>query len=121
MSANDPPLNKTPLNDTTAGEAVVFQVRRNDEASRYEAFLGTDLIGFADFHATGSVPDSEIAIVLPHVEIDTRHEGRGYASQLTKATLDDLRARGLSQVVPHCPYVRAWIARHPEYQDLVPR
>lgn len=114
MNAND-----TPLNETTADEAVVLQVRRNDAASRYEAFLGADRIGVADFHATAGEPDSGGSIVLPHVEVDSSHEGNGYASQLTQATLDDLRGRGVSQVVPQCPYVRAWITRHPAYQDLV--
>jgi hypothetical protein len=32
--------------------------------------------------------------------------------------LDDIRARGL-QVVPICPFVRAYIRRHPDDADLV--
>lgn len=106
-------------NSTSSDAADVLQVRRNDEASRYEAFLGADQIGFAVFSTTGSEPERANATVLPHVEIDACHEGNGYASQLTKATLDDLRTRGVTQVLAQCPYVRAWIARHPEYQDLV--
>jgi uncharacterized protein len=34
--------------------------------------------------------------------------------------LDDIRSRGL-QVVPLCPFVAAYIRRHPEYEDLVTR
>ncbi|WP_420803744.1 GNAT family N-acetyltransferase [Saccharopolyspora erythraea] len=33
--------------------------------------------------------------------------------------LDSARERGL-EVLPHCPFVRSWIARHPEYLELVP-
>jgi predicted GNAT family acetyltransferase len=34
--------------------------------------------------------------------------------------LDDIRSRGL-KVVPLCPFVAAYIRRHPEYEDLVAR
>jgi uncharacterized protein len=30
-----------------------------------------------------------------------------------------VRAKGAA-VLPYCPYVRAWIRRHPAYIDLVP-
>ncbi|UIJ34602.1 GNAT family N-acetyltransferase [Allobranchiibius sp. GilTou73] len=88
-------------------------VRRDEERSRYEAYLGDERIGVADFEQVGA------AVLLPHVEIDPRHEGQGHASQLTRATLDDLRARGITRIVPQCPFVRMWVTRHPEYQDLV--
>jgi predicted GNAT family acetyltransferase len=32
--------------------------------------------------------------------------------------LADLRGRGL-KIVPICPFVRAYLQRHPEYGDLV--
>lgn len=91
----------------------VLVVRRDDEHGRYEAFLHDERIGLADFGAVDG------AVVLPHLEIEPRHEGRGYASALTRAVLDDLRSHGVSRIVPSCPYVRAWVSRHPEYQDLV--
>lgn len=33
--------------------------------------------------------------------------------------LEDVRRRGW-QLRPFCPYVKAYIAEHPEYPDLVP-
>jgi len=36
-----------------------------------------------------------------------------------RGALDDVRALGLRQVLPLCPFVKAWIARHREYRDLV--
>jgi len=39
-------------------------------------------------------------------------------SQLVAATLEDIRSRGLS-IVAICPFVRAYIRRHPEFADLV--
>lgn len=90
-----------------------LQVRRSDEHSRYEAFVGTEQVGVADFQEVDG------SVLLPHVEVQPQFEGRGYASALTRGTLDDLRSRGVTAVVPRCPYVRAWIAKHPDYRDLV--
>ena len=53
-----------------------------------------------------------------HTEVDPAFEGHGIAGMLARAGLDDARSRGV-QIVPLCPYVNAWIARHPDYSDLV--
>ena len=45
-------------------------------------------------------------------------EGRGIAGAITRHALDYSREQGW-KVIPNCPYVAAWIKRHPEYQNLV--
>jgi predicted GNAT family acetyltransferase len=55
---------------------------------------------------------------LIHTEVVPAAEGTGVGSQLVAATLEDLRSRGLS-IVAICPFVRAYIRRHPEFADLV--
>ena len=57
-------------------------------------------------------------IIYVHTEVPPELEGHGIAGALAKRALDDARAAGLV-VVPRCPYVRAYIERHPEYADLV--
>jgi predicted GNAT family acetyltransferase len=57
------------------------------------------------------------AIVMTHAEVHPSIEGRGIGGQVVRAALDDARARGL-RVVPRCPFVHAYIRRHPEYRDL---
>ena len=47
-----------------------------------------------------------------------RFEGRGLASILIPDALDDVRAHGLT-IVPQCPFVRAYVDRHPEVTDLL--
>ncbi|MBC6461755.1 GNAT family N-acetyltransferase [Actinomadura sp. HBU206391] len=79
---------------------------------RYEVQVDGELAGYADYQVT---PD---AMVLPHVEVLPRLEGRGLGGTLARAALDDARRRGL-QVLPLCPFVRDWIVRHPDYADLV--
>ncbi|MBU4335186.1 MAG: N-acetyltransferase, partial [Actinobacteria bacterium] len=33
-------------------------------------------------------------------------------------SLDQVRASGRT-IVAYCPYVRTWLTRHPDYQDLL--
>ena len=42
---------------------------------------------------------------------------RGLGTALVTGALDDARARGL-RVVPLCPFVDAFMRRHPEYADV---
>lgn len=81
-------------------------------ASRYEARVGDELLGIAEYRLTRDV------ITFLHTEVLPAAEGRGVGSQLARTALDDARARGL-RVRPLCPFISAYIRRHPEYQDLV--
>jgi len=53
-----------------------------------------------------------------HTETPTQARGQGLASQLTAGVLQIARARGL-KVIPRCAFVRAYIAKHPEFRDLL--
>ena len=88
-------------------------VRDNPEESRYELWLGDTLVG----HAAYRLRDDG-RIVLTHTEVDEACEGRGLGSALVRAALEDARERGL-RVVPRCPFVDAYIRRHPEFEELV--
>jgi hypothetical protein len=57
-------------------------------------------------------------IVLVHTEVPPALNGRGIAGQLARAALEHARANGLA-VVAICPFVRAYLERHPEYADLI--
>ena len=83
------------------------------EAKRYEAKIGDEVAGFVEYILAGST------IVLAHTEVDPAHEGQGIGGQLARAVLDDIRSRGDLEVVPTCPFIDGWIAKHPDYVDLV--
>jgi len=53
-----------------------------------------------------------------HTEVQPELGGKGIGSRLVKGALDRVRAEGL-KVVAVCPFVKAWIAGHPEYKDLL--
>lgn len=57
-------------------------------------------------------------IIFTHTGVPDELEGRGIGSALLKTGLTYARENGL-EVVPLCPFVRGYIERKPEYQDLV--
>jgi predicted GNAT family acetyltransferase len=89
------------------------EVFDNPAESRYDVTVDGRLAGSSFYHDRGDVRS------FNHTEIDPAYEGRGLGSRLIRGALDDTRARGLS-VLPFCPFVHAFIARHPDYLDLVP-
>jgi predicted GNAT family acetyltransferase len=60
----------------------------------------------------------QTVIDLIHTGVPPDLEGRGIGSLLAKFALEDARQQNL-KVIPSCPFVRAYLKRHPEYQDLV--
>lgn len=83
------------------------------EQHRFEILAGGTVAGFADYQLRGD------SIMFTHTQIDEAYEGKGLGSVLVKHALDSARERGLG-VLPLCPFVRSWIARHPDYVALVP-
>lgn len=57
-------------------------------------------------------------VVLIHTEVPEALSGQGIGSKLVRGTLDQLRADG-DEIVPRCEFVAAYIARHPEYEDMI--
>ena len=55
---------------------------------------------------------------LIHTNVPEELEGRGVGSRLARFALEEARRRRL-RVWPDCPFVAAYIRRHPEYLDLV--
>jgi predicted GNAT family acetyltransferase len=54
-----------------------------------------------------------------HTEVEPEYAGQGLGDELAREALDDVRRRGLI-LVPLCPFIAAYIRRHPsDYLDLV--
>ena len=60
-------------------------------------------------------------ITFLHTEIDPEFAEHGLGSKLVKASLDDVRATSTDRVIAVCPFVRAYLRRHPEDEDLLSR
>ncbi|WP_405020072.1 N-acetyltransferase [Kitasatospora sp. NBC_00070] len=97
------------MSGTIGTESV--EVEDVEAADRFEARIDGALAGFAEYIRSGKL------VVYPHTVVDPAFEGRGIGGALARAALDDARKRGLP-VLATCPFIKAWMIRHPEYADL---
>src|SRR5580704_13909804 len=86
-------------------------VRDNTALTRFELDAG-GVTAFTNYRTDGGV------ISLLHTQTPPQARGQGLASQLTAGVLQIARGRGL-KVIPRCAFVRAYIAKHPEFRDLL--
>jgi predicted GNAT family acetyltransferase len=87
------------------------QVTKNSADGQFEIHVDDEV-------ATLAYSEREGKIYLIHTEVPKPLEGRGYASAHAKTAQDYAREHQLT-VVPFCPFVRAYLQRHPEYSSLV--
>ncbi|GAA2978524.1 GNAT family N-acetyltransferase [Streptomyces fulvorobeus] len=88
------------------------QIVDSTEANRYEALVDGKVAGFAEYIRTKSL------IAFVHTEVNAGYEGQGIGTALVRSSLETARADGLD-VLSVCPFYTGWIARHPEYRDLL--
>jgi hypothetical protein len=87
-------------------------VTDNAERERYEIHVDGSLAGFAEYRGHTDTR------TFTHTEVDERYEGQGIGGRLVHDALEDAREKGL-KVIPMCPFVKAYMGRHPEFLDLV--
>ena len=86
-------------------------VRDNTERHRFE--LDADgHVAFSNYKRDGCT------LTIMHTEVPKELNGQGIGSALARGLLDIARAQGL-KVVALCPFVAGYIAKHPEYADLL--
>jgi len=88
-----------------------YKVTDNKEQSRYEIEL-PDNTAFISYHWRNDNRE------LMHTEVPQQYEGKGIASTLAKFVFEDARESG-QKVVVYCPYLAAYLKKHPEYNDVV--
>jgi predicted GNAT family acetyltransferase len=98
-----------------AGMAAPEHIEVTDasDRERYELSLDGDVVGLTAYRARPGL------IAFVHTEVDERVRGCGLGDRLIRFALEDARARGLA-VLPFCPFVKAFIERHREFEALVP-
>jgi predicted GNAT family acetyltransferase len=57
-------------------------------------------------------------ITFTHTEVPPALSGRGIGSKLARGALEAARVQGL-KVVAKCPFVSAYMGKHPEFNDLL--
>ena len=87
-----------------------LEVTHNAEKYRFEAWIDNQLSKL-DYLL------DEDTIVMTHVGVYPEHRGQGVAGKLVEIALNYAEENSL-RVIPMCPYVAAYIRRHPQYIDL---
>jgi predicted GNAT family acetyltransferase len=88
-------------------------VRNDPDRSRYELLDEDTVIGKAhwvDFDAPAGAQR-----IFYHTVVVDAYAGQGLASRLAHEALDDTIEAGLA-IVPVCPYIKAWLRKHRDYQ-----
>jgi predicted GNAT family acetyltransferase len=88
-----------------------MDVVENPGQNRFELKLdgGTALVAYRR--------DGE-RLVLVHTEVPEQFAGQGVGSKLAKGVFELLRASGRKAVV-RCEFLKGWLAKHPDYNDVV--
>lgn len=86
-------------------------VRDNKERHRFE-LDAEGHVAFSEYRRDAGT------LTVMHTEVPSALNGKGIGSALVRGLLDIARAEKL-KVVPRCPFVAGYIAKHPEYADLL--
>lgn len=92
-------------------ELIPLEVIKNEKTARFELTVD-GYIAFIDYKQEGE------AIKLIHTEVPEELAGKGIAVALVEKTLVYLEEHKNS-LFPYCPYVFAYIKRHPEWKRIV--
>ncbi len=87
-------------------------IERDDDAHRFELTVDGELAGYAKYRLEPG------RIVFTHTVVDPARNGQGLGSRLARHVLDDAVSRGL-RIVPRCPFIAAYLRKHPGYEDSV--
>jgi predicted GNAT family acetyltransferase len=90
-----------------------FEVTNDEAAGRFQAVVD-GYTAELTYRVTGD------RMVITHTGVPPAIEGRGIGSALVRAAVEDATARDLT-IVPLCPFVGAWLDRHPESKVKVAR
>jgi uncharacterized protein len=94
-------------------EAMV-EVSDVPDENRFVVKVDGAVAGFLRYRLQG---DQFVAV---HTEIDPAFSGQGLGGTLVTNVLDNVRDTGL-RLLPLCPFVKGFLEKHPEYNDLVVR
>ena len=91
-------------------------VIHDETGSRFVLMRGDQELGEAAYETR-----DDGGIVFTHTEIKPEIQERGLGSKLVAGALDQVRASTDARVGATCPFVRNYLAEHPEYEDLTTR
>jgi predicted GNAT family acetyltransferase len=87
------------------------------DASRYEIVAEGETMPVAFVDYALREPST---VLLMHTEVRPELEGRGVGTRTARLVVDHVRDSGIKASVG-CPFLTAWLRRHPDQQDILAR
>ena len=101
---------------TDGGAPIAIEREEGDSKGRYVARVeGEPDLGEAEMTYTRSGAST---IIIDHTGVPGTMRGRGVGEALVERGVTDARTEGRS-IIPLCPFAKAVIARHAEWQDVL--
>lgn len=91
-----------------------FELEHDAAAHRYTLLVGGRPSSFTEYRPSGG----GTTLVFHHTVTPPPDRGNGYAGELIRRALDDVRASGHT-IMATCWFVDQFVSEHPEYRDLV--
>ena len=92
-----------------------LEVKHDEPGRRYYALV-ENRESVCEYGSAG--PAEDMTLDFWHTYVPPELRGKGIAEELVRQALEDVRQRGY-KVIPSCWYVRVYIDRHSQYQDLL--
>ena len=86
-------------------------LRNNKADNRFEMTF-ENYVSFIEYDQAGDT------MSLLHTEVDPALEGKGVGTALVEKVLTEIEKRE-GKLIPLCPFVVAYIKRHPEWERLI--
>jgi uncharacterized protein len=88
-----------------------LEIKHDHEEKRFEIQVGRH-VAFVEYLQAGN------NIVFTHTEVPVEWEGQGVGNKLAKYVLDYAVEKGY-EIQPLCPFIAAYVRRHPEYKPHI--
>lgn len=93
-----------------------MEVKQNEKERKFYA----NVEGHEGHEAVIEYAKMDDVYNLVHTFVPEELRGKGVAGELVRGTLDEIKRQG-ARFLPTCPYVQAFVKKHPEYQEGVAR
>lgn len=87
------------------------EIQDNSALSRFELPVDGS-VAFVEYRQAGD------HVILTHTEVPEALSGQGVGSRLARGVLDALAADS-RRIVARCDFIAGYIARHPQYRNLL--
>lgn len=92
-----------------------MQIAHSQEENKGQFYIadGDEICAKMTYAQTGNT-----SITINHTEVDDLYKGKGFGIMLLEEAINFIRKNNL-KVIPLCPFVKAAINKHPEFQDIL--